>query len=543
MPNHSARSRICLSLMLLLGGSATVAGRDTGVNGAELAFTKGRVRAVLSTEEGLERKIQLDNLGDEQTVIQQLTIDSRVSLSYRRGARQDPVEVDENGVVELPLDAGESVRILLWFDGAAFEFGEHQFELAVHADGLAEPLRLPVMVEVVDPEEEDFDPTKERARVPEKLVTDGPQPKLEVDRHVHDFGRRLAGEDLQTTFTIRNRGEGALVLQALRKQCSCSFANLTIAGEEVPKERFREETVGTIEPGEEAVLTVDVDTTGMTGALEKSFWIYSNDKAQGHQTPLKIAADLENPFRVRPPSAYFGAVRIHDAPTQRIVVDAPKLEQFTITGHSMRGRPLFEVETRELERAAKRGPATEIVLRLRPDALLGRHKGNIEFQVEDAPVSRMRLSYNVEVLGDVDFLVGNKIRGDVSFDLVKPPANLERSFEVVNHRAEVPYQPTRVEVEALQGAQNSVIAELVELEPGVRYQIIVRVVADPRSTLFQGFVHVYSDHPQLPAHKLRYHGRYLGPRDWKAEGVGGDGASDPERGTGGSTAIENGGRE
>ena len=41
-------------------------------------------------------------------------------------------------------------------------------------------------------------------------------PRLQFDSLEHDFGQAISGEDLKTTFTFKNAGDGVLVIEKVR---------------------------------------------------------------------------------------------------------------------------------------------------------------------------------------------------------------------------------------------------------------------------------------------------------------------------------------
>ena len=44
----------------------------------------------------------------------------------------------------------------------------------------------------------------------------GGVPRLRFDSLEHDFGQAVSGEDLKTTFTFKNAGDGVLVIEKVR---------------------------------------------------------------------------------------------------------------------------------------------------------------------------------------------------------------------------------------------------------------------------------------------------------------------------------------
>ncbi len=67
---------------------------------------------------------------------------------------------------------------------------------------------------------------------PFDLTTEGPQPKVAIEKLVHDFGDMALGQTGSFDFVIRNEGEAPLKLAKGQVQCKCTVSGLQ--DEEVP---------------------------------------------------------------------------------------------------------------------------------------------------------------------------------------------------------------------------------------------------------------------------------------------------------------------
>ena len=90
----------------------------------------------------------------------------------------------------------------------------------------------------------------------------GPQPKILVSEEEWDFGKVTRGEKPTHIFTVKNGGEGDLIITGLKESCDCIEASISTT---------------LIQPGGSAELTVSYDTTDYAGKDEKHLHIYSND--------------------------------------------------------------------------------------------------------------------------------------------------------------------------------------------------------------------------------------------------------------------------
>lgn len=90
----------------------------------------------------------------------------------------------------------------------------------------------------------------------------GPQPRITVVEEEWDFGKVIQGEKPSHIFTVKNEGEGDLIIDSLKGSCPCIEASIS---------------ANLIKPGESAELKVSYDTTDYVGKDEKHVHIYSND--------------------------------------------------------------------------------------------------------------------------------------------------------------------------------------------------------------------------------------------------------------------------
>ena len=90
----------------------------------------------------------------------------------------------------------------------------------------------------------------------------GPQPKILMSEEEWDFGKVTRGEKPTHVFTVKNEGEGDLIISGVKESCTCIEVSIS---------------TNLIKPGGSAELTVSYDTTDYAGKDEKHLHIYSND--------------------------------------------------------------------------------------------------------------------------------------------------------------------------------------------------------------------------------------------------------------------------
>ena len=93
-------------------------------------------------------------------------------------------------------------------------------------------------------------------------INSGPQPRILVSEEEWDFGKVTRGEKPSHIFTVKNGGEGDLIIDSLKGSCPCIEVSISTT---------------LIPPGGSAELTVSYDTTDYAGKDEQHLHIYSND--------------------------------------------------------------------------------------------------------------------------------------------------------------------------------------------------------------------------------------------------------------------------
>lgn len=96
------------------------------------------------------------------------------------------------------------------------------------------------------------------------LVSIAASPRLEISPKEHDFGEVQFGKQARTSFTVRNVGNQALVIDRVRTSCGCTRAELS--SKDLPRNESTE-------------LTVTFDSSGLTaGKKVKTVFLESNDR-------------------------------------------------------------------------------------------------------------------------------------------------------------------------------------------------------------------------------------------------------------------------
>lgn len=125
-----------------------------------------------------------------------------------------------------------------------------------------------------------------------RVAADEPVPRAVVDAPVHDFGSVEQGVPVEHVFRVRNTGKAALRVEHVKGTCACTVGVAT--GE-------------AIAPGDEAWVTVRLDTARLAGRTTKTATVYTNDPATP-TLPVTLTGEVLTDVVVRPSPLYFGHV-------------------------------------------------------------------------------------------------------------------------------------------------------------------------------------------------------------------------------------------
>jgi len=129
-------------------------------------------------------------------------------------------------------------------------------------------------------------------------------PSVVFDNPVKDFGKVMQGETLKHVFSFSNKGSSALEILSVEPSCGCQAASLSAKQ---------------IQAGQSGQIDVSVDTAGLTGAIEKSVNIITNDPRQP-SVSLSVRADVQPEISVSSPSIYFENVPKGKEVTKEVVI-------------------------------------------------------------------------------------------------------------------------------------------------------------------------------------------------------------------------------
>ncbi len=208
-------------------------------------------------------------------------------------------------------------------------------------------------------------------------VSNGEQPRLEVNQYNHDFGMVERGAKIRHVFVFTNRGSGVLKLTPGTTTCSACTIAMLEASE--------------IAPGQSTDVTVEYSANAAHPSFRQTATVLTNDPHHS-RVELTISGKLTNKFLIWPRPVDFGNVPAGEAATAefqfRYLLDG----ELRIIGHEFENADassFFDVQTIQLsaDEAAKEDAkgGYRFVLSLKPGLPLGTFQQTIRLKFEMEP--------------------------------------------------------------------------------------------------------------------------------------------------------------
>ena len=318
-------------------------------------------------------------------------------------------------------------------------------------------------------------------------------PVIVANPEVVDFGEVLAGEEPLRTVTIRNSGDADLILLKVGFTCGCTIPRILFPGDRaVLPDRKGEKAIGTLAPGEEALLELRFHSSGHKGKQRRKLTLHSNDPNR-RAFVLPVTAQVRPAFTLEPLRFDFGTVKHHHTARRCMTLRATRPDPFRIA--EIRGLPPY---LKGEWKPVKEGdlPGVVLTLELEETAPVGFLNAKMILRLEGATERELTLYISGRILPPITVDTGSSSGKPVlDFGVVSRTGIHRRFIEITNTHPAVPYKLTGHEL----GSRNRDLFE-IETEaviPGTRYRVRVTVKPDAKTRFFRGVLKLRSDHPDM----------------------------------------------
>ncbi len=132
-------------------------------------------------------------------------------------------------------------------------------------------------------------------------------PAIVFDDPVIDFGKIMQGETVKHRFRFSNQGSSNLEILSVDITCGCLTA--WPSATKIP-------------PGQSGTIEITLDTAGLTGLVDKSASVLTNDPRR-RSVVLQVKAEVQPEIVLSSPSIYFESVPDGGEVTKEVIITLP----------------------------------------------------------------------------------------------------------------------------------------------------------------------------------------------------------------------------
>ncbi|MCK5380668.1 MAG: DUF1573 domain-containing protein [Candidatus Latescibacteria bacterium] len=317
------------------------------------------------------------------------------------------------------------------------------------------------------------------------------EPDIQFETQTADFGRLLEGEKTEIHYFFRNAGTDTLTIENVRTSCGCTAAL-------VSEKR--------VAPGEKGDIRVTFNSSGFLGKPHKTVSVWSNDP-DTPKTTLSFSGIVWSEVTVTPRRIAFGQIEKaaldNPSPEERrreavrlwreVRVEFPTNPKLFVTG-AMASSPALKAEV--MPRAAEDSGEDVVRIRITPEAPIGA----LAAKVTMFTTSKIKPTVSVGVRADV--------RGDLAATPRSLPIRVSRKDTSYVRQVFVWKKgKENLRIEAVEDHTGSFTAEVVELKPGQKYRIDLRLRPDAKAGSVKGKVIIRTNYPEDPFVEISVVGR------------------------------------
>lgn len=275
-------------------------------------------------------------------------------------------------------------------------------------------------------------------------LSDGPPPKLVIDKPEYNFGRGERNAPQHHEFIIRNAGQGPLVLVMGKTSCKCTKAEI-----EHPN----------VPPGGSTKVTLEWETKTL-GPFRQSATIYANDPAQ-RTVDLSIAGEIVASYRIEPERVVLTSVSSSKPTTATARILSYGTTNFEVVSHKLSNatiKPFFDLTLEKMsadELRQEAGAKSGCILRITVKP--GLPAGAFE--------QRIQLHLNLPGEPEIELPVEGRVNSPI--EIVSRTAGWEEEQGILNLGQIRSAEGAKAELSLIvrEGAQENVNVKLVTAAP------------------------------------------------------------------------------
>lgn len=311
------------------------------------------------------------------------------------------------------------------------------------------------------------------APAPAAPPTDGP--RLAASESKADLGTIFHGDTAYHTFMLRNTGSTPLAIESVKRACGCTVV----------------EYDATIAPGKEGKVKTAVDTVTLgSGAGNTHVEVFSNDPASPLR--LELSYNVIDRLFATPGFARWKSTRGEREGTIANTIwstDGKEFHVLSVEPPTSELRATFRPATDAERQSKATGSQWRVELTLGSQAPVGAITGHVLVRTDHPEQKTLALPISGFVRPTVNIFpeVGD-------FGTISISGKAVRAYFKVTNYATEPIAITSVDVDV-----PGMTTEVVTVEPGREYKVLVSVAPDKQDGPFAGTLTVHTDSPKAAA--------------------------------------------
>jgi len=221
---------------------------------------------------------------------------------------------------------------------------------------------------------------------------DTPQPHVEVDEEVYDFGTMQRGTTKSHDFVFKNMGQAPLTLKVGQTSCKCTVGE--VAGDSIP-------------PGESVEVHLEWSAKTGMGEFRQTATIETNDPARS-QVLLTVEGEVTVATGVSPSDLMFDKLLAGESKSAEVYVMA-MLQETLDVGHvelsMVETRDFFEINVEPVEPESLPNPKARAGVRItvtaKPGLPIGRFDQWLVLQTNMPDAEKLEIPLMGRLVGDI----------------------------------------------------------------------------------------------------------------------------------------------
>ena len=302
----------------------------------------------------------------------------------------------------------------------------------------------------------------------------GPQPKVQVENSLFDFGTATEATMINHTFKLKNVGQGRLVISHVKTSCGCTAAT---------------PSKSELGPGEEAEITVGFDTHFQKGHQVRTITAFTNDP-NTPQAVMTMQGIVKQQVSATPSDVAFGKVKQGAEVTKEVIVsDLTQRKDPFVVSEISNANPAIKVE-----KAPRTDGKPGVILKITLTKAMP--VGSFDDTVK---VTTSRIPLNVDVFGEVsgDLSVAP---AQVSFGIVPHGGEAVRMVKLTNDGGKP------VKVLGITSSAAPVSASAEPIDGSKDYKITVQLHRGTPDGQIRGQLEIKTDDPEQQVLNVPFYG-------------------------------------